>query len=106
MAVITIPKVLRDKLGDDGADAFAEVIKEIDLDARKDALAIAEERFEKRLADECGKLRLEIEKLRTELKVEIANNKADIIKWMFIFWIGQIGVLSAIMFAVLKFYSR
>jgi cytochrome c biogenesis factor len=30
--------------------------------------------------------------LRTELKTEIASTKAEIIKWMFIFWIGQIVV--------------
>lgn len=30
--------------------------------------------------------------LRAELKTEIATTKAEIIKWMFIFWIGQIMV--------------
>ncbi len=58
MAVITIPKPLREKLGDEATDAFTEVIKEIDLDARKEALGIAEERFEKRLSEETGKLRV------------------------------------------------
>ncbi len=68
MGVITIPQVLREKLGEDGADAFVEVIREIDLDARKDALSLAEERFEKRLTEEFGKLRLEIEKVRVEIE--------------------------------------
>ncbi len=38
------------------------------------------------------------------LKVEIASIKAELIKWMFIFWLGQIGMLSGIIFAMLKLY--
>lgn len=37
-------------------------------------------------------------------KEDLANVKAELIKWMFIFWIGQIGVLSGIIFAMLKLY--
>ena len=44
----------------------------------------------------------EIEKLR----VEMANLKVDLIKWMFIFWIGQISVISGIIFVMLKLYFK
>ena len=30
-------------------------------------------------------------------KVDLANLKADIIKWMFLFWIGQLASLTAIL---------
>ncbi len=142
MAVIAIPSILRDKLGDEGVEAFTEVIKEIDLEARKESITIVEERFERRLAEETGKLktdlmteigknrvdlmaeigknRIEIGKNRVDLMAEIANNrveiekirvevaasKADTLRWMFIFWIGQIGVLSGIIFAMLKLYFK
>lgn len=36
------------------------------------------------------------------LKVELTNIKSELIKWMFIFWIGQIGILTGIIFAMLK----
>ena len=43
-------------------------------------------------------------------KVDIANAKTEIIttilKWMFIFWLGQIGVISGIIFAMLKLYFK
>jgi len=39
-----------------------------------------------------------------DIRKEIAEGKTDVIKWMFIFWVGQIGVLSAILFAFLKLY--
>ena len=32
-------------------------------------------------------------------KEDLANVKADIIKWMFIFWIGQIGVIIALLYS-------
>ena len=45
-----------------------------------------------------------LEKVAT--KEDLANTKAEIIKWMFIFWIGQfasiVGVLTAILFAFFK----
>jgi lipoate synthase len=73
MAIITIPKILTDRLTDEGARALAEILKEVEASAQHTTLQIAEERFERKLADA----------------------KADIIKWMFIFWVGQIGVLFA-----------
>ena len=51
------------------------------------------------------------EKIRDELnnksellatKVDLANTKADIIKWVFIFWLGQIGVTFGFMSYFLK----
>jgi molecular chaperone GrpE (heat shock protein) len=37
------------------------------------------------------------------LKTLIANFKADIIKWMFIFWLGQVTIISGIVVSVVKF---
>lgn len=123
MSVITIPKPLRDKLGDEAVESFAMLLKEVEFEGRKDALVIAEERFERRLSEEAAKLRVEmkeeiakldrriteeIAKLRVEMKeeiaglrVEIAKAKSEMIKWMFIFWVGQIGVIAAL-FALLR----
>lgn len=106
MSVIAIPSVLTDKLGNKGAEAFTEIIKEIDLEARKEAITISDERFERRLAEEMGKVRTEIATAKSELKTEIERNKSETLKWMFIFWIGQIAVLSGIIFTMLKLYFR
>ncbi len=37
-----------------------------------------------------------------QLRKEMAENKVDTIKWMFIFWIGQIGATLAIVTLYLK----
>jgi hypothetical protein len=34
--------------------------------------------------------------LRGDLRAEMSAFKAEIIKWMFLFWIGQIAVMTAI----------
>lgn len=80
MTVIAIPKILRDKLTDEGADAFVEILDKVEERSQKATLEIAEERFEKRLS-----------------QVE-----TSIIRWMFIFWVGQVGTITAILFAFFR----
>lgn len=49
-------------------------------------------------------LKAEYENKREVLatKEDLANSKADIIKWMFIFWIGQIAVTVGIILMFIK----
>ena len=46
-------------------------------------------------------LKSEIEQIKTELKVGIAETKASLIRWMFVFWAGQIAVIIGL-FSLLK----
>ncbi len=39
-------------------------------------------------------------------KEDLTNTKSEMIKWMFIFWVGTIGVLSGIMTLLLNAYIR
>jgi hypothetical protein len=66
-----------------------EAVVDNKLDQKKDVLATKED---------IGNVRSEINKVRTE----IAEAKADTIKWMFIFWIGQIGATLGIILLFLK----
>jgi hypothetical protein len=80
MAIISLPRVLREKLGDEGADSLIELINKATEKTKEDTLIFVEEKFERRLAEV----------------------KSDIIKWMFIFWVGQIGVLTGVLFAFFR----
>src|SRR5882672_9628407 len=120
MAVIAVPRPLREKLGEEGTDALVALINEAGEDNKKSVIEIVEERFERRLAEEMGKLRVEMAALRTDtndgmnklradtnegmskLRVEMADLRANIIQWMFLFWIGQISVLTGILFAFFR----
>ncbi|RMD91770.1 MAG: DUF1640 domain-containing protein, partial [Calditrichaeota bacterium] len=37
-----------------------------------------------------------------ETNTKIAETKAEIIKWMFIFWVGQVAMIIGILFAFFK----
>ncbi len=91
MTVITVPRVLREKLGEDGADSLIDLINKADTGIKEDVLVFVEEKFERRLAEELSKV-----------SVKIAETKAEIIRWMFIFWAGPIGVTIGILFAFFK----
>jgi hypothetical protein len=39
-------------------------------------------------------------------KSELAETKAELIKWMFIFWAGQIVVITGIMIAIMNAYLK
>ena len=94
---------LRQRLGDGGSVALADV-----LDERDHALtSIVTERFERRLIEECGRLRAEMTSLRAELRADfrvgLAEQRADFIKWSFLFWIGQavtvVGTVAGLLVA-------
>ncbi len=48
------------------------------------------------------RLRGEIKATEERLRAEIHRWRADTIKWMFIFWLGQIGTFAGILIGVLK----
>jgi hypothetical protein len=48
---------------------------------KKDVLESAADRFERRLVEANGKLR-----------VDMAQGESRIVRWMFVFWLGQLGV--------------
>ena len=152
MAILTVPKVLREKLGDEGVEALIALLNEAAHHERNNLLGILEERFERRvteegkrldnrIAEEVAKLdrriteevarldhriteevkRLEVllaetekrldrriteevsrlEKQIAEVKVALSERYASLVRWMFLFWAGQIGVIVAL-FALLR----
>ncbi|MEO0271266.1 MAG: hypothetical protein ABIN23_05200 [candidate division WOR-3 bacterium] len=126
MKIITVPKVLREKLGEDGVDALIELLNASNEKLKIDLIELQAEKYERRLTEEINKLRAEdiarldkriteetarldkriteeISKLRVEFNEKISKTYANIIKWMFIFWVGQIGVMTIIFFTFLKF---
>lgn len=139
MAIITVPKPLRETLGEDASEALVKMLNEQGKETQNSVIETAALRFEKRLTEKVSGLQVELEKtekrldnritseisavrvelgeteqrldnritsetsnVRTELSEKIQKSKTDTIKWMFIFYIGQIGALLGILFAVFK----
>ena len=65
---------------------------------KEDILTFVEEKFERRLTEVKSDLETKIAGVRTE----VAQSKVEIIKWMFTFWVGQIGVLATLLFTFFK----
>lgn len=87
MSIVLLPEGLRLKLGDQAAKELVELVNTTNESVKNSTLETASDRFERRLSEFKG-----------EVKAEISSVKADIIKWMFVFWIGQIAVISSIVY--------
>jgi hypothetical protein len=113
MPIITVPKPLRERLGEEGAEALVQLINQATEVGKGDVVAVVEERFERRLTEEASKLRAEIghlrgemieriESVRSELTGKIESVRSELIKWMFVFWVGQIGAIVGVLFAFFR----
>lgn len=113
MALITVPRPLREKLGNEASDALVSLINQAGNGYKADTIEFVGERFERRLTEEVAKLdhRIteEIAKLDhrvteevSKLDVKLSETKADLLRWMFIFWVGQVGALLGILFAFFR----
>jgi hypothetical protein len=58
---------------------------------KKDVLESATDRFERRLTEETGKLRVDMSRMETRL-----------IRWMFAFWLGQLGITLTVVGMILR----
>jgi len=151
--LITVPKKLSEKLGEEASEALVELLRQLQDDTVVRAMDVLEERFARRLAEEIGKvyremgqlearltqrieslrsdmqseigslrsdmeklradvqseiggLRTDMERLRTDmerLRAEIRGIVATVIRWMFVFWVGQFVALAGILLAVARF---
>ncbi|TSJ44555.1 hypothetical protein FO440_10380 [Mucilaginibacter corticis] len=82
-------QLLSDKLGNDTTEAMFKYIDnktERSVEASIKSLATKDD-----LVKQIG-----------DVRKEAAENKADIIKWMFIFWAGQFGGMIALMMLLFK----
>ncbi len=110
-------RALRERLGDDGMAGLHIVVSDAGRQWKDDVLSIAGERFEKRLSEEMGGLRLEMARefaatridlrgeiaaVRIEVAVGLAETRSELLKWSFLFWIGQVAAVSAMMAFLLR----
>ncbi len=127
-------RALREKLGDDGMAELQMVVNNAGRQWKDDVLAVAGERFERRLVEEIGALRIDMAKefaavrvdmakefaavrsematqfagvrgemaaefanVRRETAVGLAQSHAHLLKWSFLFWVGQVAAMGAMM---------
>jgi anti-sigma-K factor RskA len=106
-----------EKLGDDVATELVEWFNQVDATYRTELRELNEANFarfdaklEQRLAELRAELREEISSgdaaLRTEMRVGFANLRADLLKWMFIYWVGSAVTTAGLVLTVVGLLRR
>ncbi|HYT66267.1 MAG TPA: hypothetical protein VEL51_07625 [Vicinamibacterales bacterium] len=86
-----IPAALRAQLGDDGTFGLIELLETGRKEANQQVLAMAAGRFERRMAEELGKIR-----------EEIATTCVEMLRWSFVLWIGQVAAVAGLLAYMLR----
>lgn len=79
----------------------------MDLNAwTEHVLSIAAERFERRLAGEIAKLRVDLMQEMhagfSAIRKEMADQRVELLKWSLLFWIGQFAAFTAVLSFMLR----
>ncbi len=145
-----VAPILRDRLGEDGTQALVTLVDEAGHQWKGEVMDAVTERFGRMLAEECGKVRVEMAeglgslrtemaqqsaslrtdmaeafgkvrtgmaeqavRLRTEmaeqsarLEVRLAGQRAELLKWSFLVWLGQVAAMAALLAFMLRGLPR
>lgn len=128
MQANSVPAALRERLGPDATSGLVHVFELERRTWSDEVLNIGAERFERRLAESASSLRVQIAETEARLRQEMANvevrlrqelgamevrilreilreiasSRVELLKWSFLFWIGQVVAISAVMAAMLR----
>ena len=80
MRRVGVPQAVQQELSEAVTEGLGEMFAE--------AQEVAMDRFERRLAEETSKLRL-----------DFAEMKYDLLKWSFLFWVGQVAAVAGLLAA-------
>lgn len=88
---VNISKNLREKLGEEGTQEFVSLLNQINSAQQEDLERLNGRTFEK-FQQEIGHTR---ELISHEIDKKLAEQRADLLKWMFIFWSTTIVTIVA-----------
>ena len=114
---------LREALGTEASEDLAVAFEE----NKKEMLLASHDRFESRLAIVSAELRAELTRTQAELRQEIAAGdaalrvvlseglskirtemgdlRADVLRWLFVFWVGQIMAVATLLAFMLRTFA-
>jgi hypothetical protein len=123
--VLELYEKLKPKLGEDEAQALIEFVEasverkaatqedllrteaalKEDLQRMETALRGEIHRLDQRLEGTRADLGQKLEGAKAEFGQKLEAAKADLIKWSFAFWIGNVAVMSGIMFVLIRTFA-
>ena len=127
MGAVRVPAALMERLGEPASVALVEMQEANNRACVDEVMTQVAERFERRLVEETSKLRVEMAQLRGDLRQEIAQlggnlrnemaqlggnlrsemtvHRFELLKWMFVFWVGQLVSVVGIVALLLRTMS-
>lgn len=106
MARTRVPAALSERLGRDATDGLLDLVESSRTEWTEQVLTLAEARFERRLTHEISAFRAEITRelaaIREEFTRELAAVRVELIRWSFVFWIGQVAVMIGVLAFMLR----
>lgn len=101
---------LSERLGDEATGGFLDVLEASQTEWTEHVLTLAEARFDRRLTQEISALRVELHEslaaIRTEFTRELSAVRVELIRWSFVFWIGQVAVTIGVLVFMLRGIAR
>ncbi len=98
MDTLTVPAPVRERLGTAGSDGLMNMFAE--------AHRLGEERLDRRMAQVSAhfehRLKEEISQFRVEMIQQMSDLRFDILKWNFLFWIGQLAAVMGLLSFLLR----
>lgn len=98
MDVQQVPAALQERLGSEATLGLLSVIDAAGREWKADTMSAATDRFERRLIEEISGVRVQMAQMETRL----TDKMSGLLKWSFVFWIGEVAAIAAIMSVLLR----
>jgi hypothetical protein len=102
MATGRVPAPVRTRLGDDATFGLIELLDSERREWSGHVLSVAADRFERRLTEEISALRVELHDGLASVRQELATSRVEMLRWSFLFWVGQIGAMAGLLAFMLR----
>src|SRR4051812_25708311 len=101
-----IPGTVRARIGDDATFGLIELLDGEKKDWSEDVLTTATDRFDRRLTHEAALMRQELHTALndglTAIRSELSATRIEMLRWSFVFWIGQVAAIAALLAFMLR----
>jgi hypothetical protein len=104
MVKMVVGVALRERLGEHGTRELGEFVERHSESVRSDVVNICTERLDEtrivlaaQIADVKAELSDKIADVKVELSGRLADLRVELLRWSFLFWVGQVAALFAAM---------
>ena len=106
METAGVPGALRERLGEEGTFGLVDLLDRTGREWKVEVLETAGDRFARALAEESARIRTLIAEQGARLEGRMADLRAELLKWSFLFWIGQLAAMAALLAFMLRGLPR